>query len=204
LSLLLSLVWCLESSTSTQVSSTQKSSMVCSLASELYELPLSGTRSKMEFNESFVELMKHEGGYSNHPADPGGETMWGMTARVARARGYTGPMKDLPQDLAKKWYRADYWDSVRADDLPPQLRYAMFDAAVNSGPVRAVQWLQQAIGVPDDGKLGPQTLGKLQPLNAYAVKCKMLGIRLDFMASLGTWSSFGRGWARRIASLLQH
>lgn len=158
----------------------------------------------MEFNESFLELMKHEGGYSNHPSDPGGETMWGITARVARARGYTGPMKDLPQELAKKWYRQDYWDSVRADELPAQIRYAMFDASVNSGPVKAVEWLQMAVGVPVDGKLGPQTLGKVLPMNAYAVKCHMIGHRLDFLNDLKTWKDFGRGWSQRLAVILHH
>lgn len=157
----------------------------------------------MEFNESFHELMGHEGGYSNHPNDPGGETMWGVTVAVARAHGYQGAMKDLEVSFAKQIYRKFYWDSVRADELPAQLRYAMFDAAVNSGPVRAVQWLQEAVGVPVDGKLGPQTIGKLLPMNAYAVKCKMLGIRLEFMANLKHWDSFSEGWAKRIASLLQ-
>lgn len=161
----------------------------------------------MEFNEAFTRLIGHEGGYSNNPKDPGGETMWGVTARVARSKGYNGAMKDLPQELAKKWYREDYWDKVKADDLPAQIRYAMFDAAVNSGPVRAVQWLQEAIGVTVDSKLGPQTLGKLIPMNSFAVKCKMLGIRLDFMTNAKdtqggfAFREFGRGWAKRIADI---
>lgn len=157
----------------------------------------------MNFNEAFHELLGHEGGYSNHPRDGGGETMWGVTYLVALAHGYNGPMKDLPVELAKNIYRKSYWDAVRADELPEQIRYAVFDAAVNSGPVRAIQWLQEAIGVPVDGKLGPQTLGKLLPMNAYAVKCRMLGIRLAFMASRSNWDAFSEGWANRIASLLK-
>jgi lysozyme family protein len=129
--------------------------------------------------------------------------MWGVTKKVAEAHAYRGPMKDLPVEIARAIYRKSYWDKVRADDLPPTLRYAVFDAAVNSGHVRAIQWLQQAIDVPADGIFGPQTLNKLLPMNAFSVKCKMLGYRLDFMASLSTWNSFGRGWSRRIASLLQ-
>ncbi|MCZ3110867.1 hypothetical protein NYZ20_18695, partial [Acinetobacter baumannii] len=72
----------------------------------------------MNFDQAFDALIGHEDGYSNNPADPGGETMWGVTLTVARASDYTGPMKDLPRDTAKAIYRAQYWDAVRADQLP--------------------------------------------------------------------------------------
>lgn len=158
----------------------------------------------MTFDEAFHTLLGHEGGYSNHPADPGGETMWGVTARVARAKGYTGPMKDLPVELAKQWYKEDYWDKVLADELPPELRYPMFDAAVNSGPRQAILWLQRSIPVEKvDGILGPVTLSTVKGVEPLLLKSKILGARLDFMTRLNTWDSFGKGWARRIASLLQ-
>lgn len=156
----------------------------------------------MTFDEAFHQLLGHEGSFVDHPADPGGATMWGITERVARANGYTGPMRALPVDLAKRIYRASYWDAVRADELPAVVRYSVFDAAVNSGVSQSVKWLQRALGVSDDGAMGPKTLAAAKAADGYALKSKMLGARLQFMADLPTWPSFGRGWARRVASLL--
>ena len=70
----------------------------------------------MNFDESFTRLLGHEGGYSNHSADPGGATNWGVTQDVARANGYPGDMRDFPQAHAKAIYRTSYWAPVRADD----------------------------------------------------------------------------------------
>lgn len=156
----------------------------------------------MNFDQAFTKLLGHEGGYVNHPNDPGGETMWGVTVAVARKFGYAGSMRDLPQDIAKKIYRSTYWDSVRADELPAGVRYAVFDAAVNSGPGQSIRWLQRALGVADDGKLGPITLAAANQQDPDALRMKMLAQRLLFMTNLSTWSSFGKGWARRIASLM--
>lgn len=157
----------------------------------------------MNFDESFTQLLGTEGGYSNHPNDPGGETMWGVTAAVARAAGYVGAMKDLPVDTAKAIYRKQYWDSVRADDLPSAIRYHVFDAAVNSGVTQAAKWLQGAIGVPADGHVGPVTFAAARAAPPDAVIRRMNGLRLKFMTDLKNWPSFSRGWARRIADLLE-
>lgn len=156
----------------------------------------------MNFDAAFHRLLGHEGAYSNHPSDPGGETMWGVTARVARQHGYTGAMRDLPVSVAKEIYRASYWAPIRADELPALLRYDVFDAAVNSGNGQAVRWLQRALGAADDGRIGPVTLQAARLANAETVKRKMLAARLRFMADLSTWPSFGRGWARRVADLM--
>jgi lysozyme family protein len=155
----------------------------------------------MNFDKAFHELLGHEGGYSDHPDDPGGATMWGVTQRVARANGYTGRMQDLPVEVAKKIYKKDYWDAVQADTLPEDIRYAIFDAAVNSGPVQAIKWLQAVLGVEQVGVLGPKTKAALTA-NTKPLKAKYLGIRLRFMTDLRNWSSFSKGWARRIADLL--
>lgn len=155
----------------------------------------------MNFDTAFHKLLGHEGGYVNHPQDPGGETNWGITVAVARENGYQGPMRELPLDVAKAIYRKRYWDAVRADELPAELRYPMFDAAVNSGPGQAIRWLQRALGVADDGKLGPITLAAAA--QAQDLSRKLLGQRLEFMTNLSTWPAFGKGWARRIAALLQ-
>lgn len=157
----------------------------------------------MIFDLAFDRLMGHEGGYSNHPDDPGGETMWGITAAVARENGYTGPMQMLPVDTAKAIYKKLYWDAVRADDLPPTIRYHVFDAAVNSGVGQAARWLQRAVGVPDDGRVGPITFNAARAALPDAVIRRMNANRLRFMTDLKNWPSFSRGWARRIADLLE-
>ena len=157
----------------------------------------------MTFDDAFTRLMGHEGGFVDHPADPGGATNWGVTQRVARANGYTGDMRDFPQDAAKTIYRKAYWDSVRADELPGGLRYAVFDAAVNSGPTQAIKWLQRAVGAADDGRIGPQTLSMARAAQPDFAARRMLALRLRFMTDLKTWPHFSRGWARRVADLLE-
>jgi len=155
----------------------------------------------MDFDTAFERLIGHEGGYSFHPSDPGGETMWGVTARVARANGYTGDMRSLPVEAAKAIYRRLYWDAVKADQLPSSVRFDVFDAAVNSGVGQAAKWLQRAAGVADDGVIGPATLAAAAGAGPTLAP-RFNGYRLQFMADLPTWPSFGRGWARRIASNL--
>ena len=156
----------------------------------------------MNFDTAFERLIGHEGGYVDHPNDPGGATRYGVTEHVARAHGYTGHMKEFPLDLAKKIYRTTYWDAVRAEDCPADVRFDLFDAAVNSGPAQAVKWIQRAVGVADDGKIGPKTLLALKMTNGPATAARFNGHRLAFLASLPTWATFGRGWARRMASNL--
>lgn len=157
----------------------------------------------MNFETAFHALLGHEGSYSNHENDPGGETMWGVTIAVARAHGYSGPMKDMPTDVAKAIYKKSYWDAVNAEELPPSVRYAVFDAAVNSGVRTAVQWLQQSVGATPDGVLGPKTLVAINEVNPDGLLRKMLGRRLRAMTDMRGWPSFSAGWARRIASLLE-
>jgi len=156
----------------------------------------------MNFDAAFHKLLGHEGGFVDHAADPGGATRWGVTERVARQHGYKGSMRELPVEVAKEIYRASYWTPIRADELPDVLRYDVFDAAVNSGNGQAVRWLQRALGVADDGIIGPVTLRTANAANAEAVKRKMLAARLRFMTDLSTWQHFGRGWARRVADLM--
>lgn len=156
----------------------------------------------MEFDQAFHQLLGHEGGFVDHPSDPGGATRWGVTERVARANGYTGPMRSLPVEVAKAIYRKDYWDAVRADDVPAAVRYSLFDGAVNSGVKQSVKWLQRALSVAEDGVIGPATLAAAKAADSQAIKAKMLSARLQFMTDLPTWPTFGRGWSRRIASLM--
>jgi lysozyme family protein len=157
----------------------------------------------MDFDRALDLLLGHEGTYSRHPDDPGGETMWGITRKVALQEGYSGDMHILPRDTAKGIYRRRYWDAIKADSLPADLRFSLFDAAVNSGIAQAVKWLQRAVDVVDDGVLGPLTIQAAQRANGLRTAVALNALRLDFMTSLPTWGAFGRGWARRIATNLQ-
>lgn len=156
----------------------------------------------MNFDDAFHKLLGHEGGFVDHPDDPGGATNWGVTERVARANGYTGDMRNLPVDVAKAIYRKNYWTPIRADDLPPRLRYPVFDAAVNSGNTQAILWLQRAVGADADGKMGPQTITMARSAQPDQAIARMLSARLRFMTNLKNWPSFSRGWARRICDLM--
>lgn len=157
----------------------------------------------MNFDQAFDELLGHEGGYSRHPSDPGGETMWGVTRKVAVQEGYSGDMHLLPRDTAKAIYRKRYWDAIQADKLPETARFVIFDAAVNSGVTQAVKWLQRCVDVVDDGVLGPMTLKAASEAPGLRLAVEFVALRLDFMTSLPTWGAFSRGWARRIAANLQ-
>lgn len=157
----------------------------------------------MNFDQAFDILLRHEGGFSDHAADPGGKTRFGITESVAREAGYRGDMRELPLDLAKRIYKARYWGAVRAEELPEAVRYAVFDAAVNSGPRQAIRWLQRAVGATDDGIIGPKTLAAVRAADPERLLRQMLAQRLRFMTNLPNWGSFSRGWARRIANLME-
>lgn len=153
----------------------------------------------MNIEQALEILLKHEGGYSDHPSDPGGATMYGITQRVARQHGYQGHMRDLPLSVATTIYRKQYWAMIKADQLPEALRFHVFDAAVNSGNVQAIRWLQMCAGVKTDGIIGPITLRAAADVSPVEYSA----MRLRFMTNLPTWGAFGKGWARRICDNLE-
>jgi len=157
----------------------------------------------MNFLIAFEKLLKHEGGFSDHSADPGGKTRYGVTEAVAREAGYRGDMRELPLDLAQRIYKDKYWDAMQAEALPVDVRYIVFDGAVNSGITQSAKWLQRACGVKDDGVVGPATIRAANSLASDGLKRRILGQRLRFMATLPNWPAFGRGWVNRIADLLE-
>ena len=151
-----------------------------------------------DFDHAFKALIGHEGGYVNHPKDPGGETKFGITKRTYPDED----IRNLTIDRAKALYKRDFWDKVRGDDLPYVVAFNLFDAAVNSGVGNAVRWLQRALDVADDGKLGPLTFAAALQVDPEALAARFNGHRLRFMTGLSTWPTFGKGWARRIAANL--
>ena len=157
----------------------------------------------MNFLTAFDKLLKHEGGYSDHAADPGGKTRYGVTEAVAREVGYRGDMRELPLELAQRIYKERYWDAVQAEALPPDVRYIVFDGAVNSGVAQSAKWLQRACGVKDDGVIGPITIRAASTLHSEGLRRRILAQRLRFMAKLPNWPAFSRGWANRICDLLE-
>lgn len=154
------------------------------------------------FDDAFTALMGNEGGYSNNPADPGGETMWGITARVARAHGYTGAMKDLPQATAKQIAKAEYWNPLSLDSFDPNLAFQVFDASYNHGQKQATLWLQRSVGAVADGAIGPKTIAAVIALPWYQVVFRFLSQRAKFYPTLSTWGTFGKGWTNRIGDNL--
>lgn len=152
------------------------------------------------FDDAFETLIGHEGGYSNNIKDPGGETMYGVTLRVARANGYAGSMRDLPLAKAKVIAKAEYWNKVRGDDIDPNLAFQLFDVIYNGG--HPIEWLQKAIGVVADGSFGPATLAAIK--NAPIARTIMLinAYRLQYYCSLNGWETFGKGWSKRVANNL--
>ncbi|MGA0561683.1 glycoside hydrolase family 108 protein [Ancylobacter sp. VNQ12] len=162
------------------------------------------------FDEALKRVLVHEGGYANHPADPGGATMKGVTQRVYdswRRRQGKAPraVRQIAADEVKAIYRAQYWDVIRADELPPGVDYFAMDGAVNSGPSQAVKWLQRALGVAADGQVGAVTLAALKAHPDHdALIADMAKRRLAMLKGLKTWKTFGAGWSRRVAEALAH
>ena len=143
-----------------------------------------------------------EGGYVDHPSDPGGATNLGITITTLAAwRGRPVTKEDvrhLKRAEAEAIYRKKYWDAVRGDELPAGVDLAVWDYGVNSGPHRSIEALQEAVGTAQDGLLGVRTLAATRAMDAETVVSKVCAARLAFVLSLPTWPTFGRGWARRI------
>lgn len=156
---------------------------------------------KDNFPKCLAMLLKHEGGYVNHPRDPGGRTNLGVTQRVYEAwlgREVTEQeMRALTARDVAPIYRKKFWDVVWGDHLPSGVDWAVFDWAVNSGPTRAVRALQRIVGSTPDGAMGPKTLARVRATDAREIIVKLHGARQVFFESLPTFDVFGRGWTRR-------
>ena len=159
------------------------------------------------FDVCFDLMLAHEGGYVHHEKDPGGRTNHGVTQRVWEE--WLGrpvsekEMRALTPTMVKPLYKRKYWDACRADDLVAGVDYVVFDVSVNSGPGRAIKFLQSCVGVTVDGGFGPATLAAVKkaeedPARLIELYCAK---RLEFLQSLKTFETFGKGWSRRVAEV---
>jgi lysozyme family protein len=159
------------------------------------------------FEKCLAKMLAHEGGYVDHKLDPGGMTNLGVTKRVWEE--WVGhdvdekQMRALTPETVAPLYKRKYWDAVRADELVAGVDYCVFDVAVNSGPGRAVKFLQSCVGVNADGGFGPATMAAVEkaeedPDRLVELYCAK---RLEFLQSLKTFETFGKGWSRRVAEV---
>lgn len=167
----------------------------------------------MDFNDAFDLLIHAEGGYVNHPKDPGGATKYGVSDRadgqldglidLDHDGGGDVPVEKLTLDEARAYYHRYYWVPALCPSFPDPLQFQLFDTAVNSGPAQAVKLLQTALGVTADGQAGPKTMAAIASANLVRLTVRFIAARLRFMTNLKTWDTFGQGWARRIADNLE-
>lgn len=167
------------------------------------------------FERCLAEVLRHEGGFADHPDDPGGATNMGITRNTLAAwRGVTpatalpvAEVRNLSRNEAAQIYRSKFWRPVAGDDLPVGLDLALFDFAVHSGPSRAVKTLQGQLGVARDGLVGPVTLKalahRLAREGADELIDTLCGRRLQFLSELSTFAVFGKGWTARVAAIRQ-
>jgi lysozyme family protein len=160
------------------------------------------------FEKSLSLVLKHEGGYVNHPNDPGGPTNKGVT--LATMRRYVDrsatvdDLKRISDAQVATIYRRQYWNAVKGDELPDGVDYAVFDFAVNSGPARAIKTLQLTVDARTDGKIGPLTLAAVANADSATVIRGLCNNRFTFLRALKTWSTFGKGWSRRVNEVEAH
>ncbi|GJD30004.1 hypothetical protein PMNALOAF_1247 [Methylobacterium adhaesivum] len=159
------------------------------------------------FERALPLVLKHEGGYVDHPKDPGGATNLGVTiGTLSSWLGRPASKADvaaLTRATVAPIYRANYWNAIRADELPAGLDYCVFDFAVNSGPKRAAMALQRAVGVADDGVIGSITLANIANRPVDATIERVMADRMTFLRRLSTWPTFGKGWTARCDGVLR-
>jgi len=147
----------------------------------------------MSFIEAMRVIFKNEGGYSNNPLDPGGETKFGISKRA-----YPNvDIKNLTLDSAAVIYKRDYWDKIKGDALPYPVALLAFDVAVNSGPDESAILLQKAVDVVQDGKIGPKTIEAVLKHNLPDLVNEFSTYRMLYYFSLSNFKIFGKGWTKR-------
>jgi lysozyme family protein len=161
---------------------------------------------KSSYPTAIKAVLAHEGGYTNHPADPGGPTNWGIT--IADARMYWLPnataadVRAMPLSVAQEIYKKRYWDAQKCDLLPAGLDYSVFDYGVNSGIGRSGKVLRRILGLSDATSVVTQeVLDAVAKRDTKSLIIAMNDERLRFLKALRTWPTFGGGWGRRVAEV---
>jgi lysozyme family protein len=156
---------------------------------------------KENFEKSLSILLKHEGGFVDHPKDPGGATNKGITKKTYEeflGRDVTvEELKNITDEDVKLIYKTLYWDIVKCDTLPAGVDFAVFDWCVNGGPSRAAKTLQKALNVDADGAIGPNTLSAATNSDCTQTIELFTKERENFYRGLKTFDTFGKGWIRR-------
>lgn len=157
---------------------------------------------KENFKPSLFLLLQSEGGWSDHPKDPGGATMKGITMDVYRRfkqRTVTKTeLRAITDDEIEQIYHEGYWAPSHCDDLPAGVDYMVFDFAVNAGTGRAAKTLQAALGVAQDGLIGPITMAQVDASDPLALMSAYSAAKERFYRSLPMFSYFGTGWLNRV------
>jgi lysozyme family protein len=161
------------------------------------------------FHLSLELVLRSEGGWSDHPQDPGGATMKGITLEVFREfkrNPHLGKeeLRNISMADVSTIYKKRYWDACRADELVSGLDYAVFDCAVNSGVGRSIKLLQGCVGVNPDGGFGSVTMAAVSQFKGESAKTIIIEFcddRLNFLKSLKTFPVFGKGWENRVNSV---
>jgi len=159
------------------------------------------------FDKCLKMLLSHEGGFVNHPEDPGGITNLGVTKKVydewIDRNSTEQEMRDLTPADVGPIYKKNYWDRVKGDSLPSGLDWAAFDWCVNSGKSRPSKAIQRAVGATQDGSIGSQTIGLIMEKDPKFIIEYVYDVRQGFYESLDTFKTFGRGWTRRNKETLE-
>ena len=154
------------------------------------------------YEKCLETILHHEGGYVNHPKDPGGETNLGVTKRVYEDFGGEKDMKDLLIEDVAPIYEKNYWGRMKCGDMPSGLDLCVFDFGVNAGTGRSAKYLQTMIGTTADGGIGPNTLLALanyvEEVGVELTIRNFQEARQEYYESLSTFETFGRGWTRRV------
>lgn len=161
------------------------------------------------FAKALPLFLAHEGGFVNHPNDPGGATNKGVTIanfrKYVKPKGTVADLKKISNAQVATVFKRHYWDRVRADELPSGVDYSVGDFAINSGPSRAIKELQKVVGATADGALGPMTMDAVKSADPIFIIKNLNANRLAFMKRIRNrktgkrlWDSFGKGWQRRV------